>query len=141
MSTEKLDVRVEVDGAHIVLVFPRKMDDIQIHWSEAYEIGRVLEMAANDVAYFHAIIDIQAVIKEQAQVRMTTHKDHVVVLVDYTDRLSFSPESAVLVARAIKKAALDAQLLDTRGVRLVYDKVGVLRRIFHHKDGMTQRIR
>src|SRR6266542_219059 len=127
MTTEKFDVRIEVEDDAVLLVFPRKLDDCIVPWQQAMDIGEILELAADDVPIQSAVIDPIAWNIEQAQVKLTTYKiGFVAMFFEHADRLRFSPEAAKLVGRAIRKVAQDAMFTE-KGVFHEYVKKGPLK--------------
>src|SRR5262245_35557538 len=108
MSTEKIDVRIEVFDDHVLMVLPRRMDDIMIPWQDAWTLGETLEMAANDVPTRPRIVNPAEIQLESEQIALNTHRNrYVVLLVRHTDRIKLSPGAAVIVARAIRMKAQD----------------------------------
>lgn len=121
---EKIDVRIEVEDDHLMVVFPRKLNDCMVSWQDAWRLGDILERAAADIPSKGLVVNGAAVNIETQQIRLNTHKKkYVVLLVDWTDRVRLSYEAARIVGRAIKLKAQDLDLL-SRGVRMDYGVKG-----------------
>src|ERR1700736_1167253 len=134
---EQLDIRIEVDHSHVVMVLPRKMDDFPTPWQNARELGTILEQAAGDVPAPPRVINWAQVKADQAQIRMTRHKKLVVMLFEHTDGIRLCPEAAKLVGRALRKVAQDAELA-ARGVHMVYNRRGELQQIVQGPQEIRQ---
>lgn len=137
---ERIDVQIEVDDDAVVLVLPRVLDDLMAPWQEAYQLGAMMELAANDVPNRPVVFDPITIQRETEQVRLNRHKRMVVLIFDHVDRVRLSPEACRIVARAIKKTAQDVDLAQ-RDIHMVYGKDGMLKKLVNQKLGYTQHIR
>lgn len=141
MFSERLDVRVEVYDSHVLLVFPKRIDDHMTPWQEAYILGEVMEMAASDIINPGIINPLEVEIQKD-QIKLQTYKDkYVVMLFEHTDRIQLCKEACILVAREIKKKAQDLEYLNKKKIRFVYRKDGLLKRIINSRLGYTQEVR
>lgn len=121
---EKMDVKIEVQEDHILLVFPRPVDDVMVRWQDAWQLGSVIEQAANDIEKQYKVVNPIAEEIELAQLRINTHQDkYVVMIFNHTDRIRLSYEAARIVGRNIRMRAQDLDLL-TRGVVMDYNAPG-----------------
>ena len=138
MSTEKMDVRIEVVEDGVFVLFPRKMDSFMFPYQEAYQLGSTLETAAGDVST-PLVIDPGAIQAETEQLRINTYKDqYVIILFQWTDRIKLGKEAAIIVARALRAKAQELDLLKNKKVRLVTGKGNLLTKIVNEKAGTTQ---
>lgn len=137
---ENIDIRVEVEEDAVVLVLPRRLHDFLAPWQDAFQLGDVLELAANDVPILN-IIDPVAVRQQSSQIRLSKHKNLVVLLFDHTDRVRLCPEAARIVGQAIKKMAQDVSYAVEHDVHFVYNRHGLLTKLVNQKLGYTQRVR
>lgn len=137
---ERLDVRVEVEEQAIVLIFPRKMDTFITPWQDAWNLGEVMELAADDVPDKIGDLDPLQVVRDQGQVEIgvDTKERNVCLFFAWADRLRFSSMAAKLVGGAIKMKAQDLDYLNTKGVRMVSNKKKLLTQIVNDKAGYTQ---
>lgn len=123
MSVERMEVKVAVEDDHVLLVFPRPLDDFKCPWQDADNLGLVLIAASKDVPQQPLVVDPITFRQETEQVKIGSHKGHVVLLFAHTDRIKFGPTAAIAVGQAIRVKAQDLQL-ETKKVRITYDKNG-----------------
>lgn len=121
MSTENLNVRIEVEDSAVLLVFPRRMDHIMVPWQDAWRLGETLELAAKDVPHPPLILDYRQVIQDQGQLKIGTHLDkYVALFFQWSDRVVFCPEAATIAARGIRMKAQDLDYLENKRVKMLY---------------------
>lgn len=121
-QTDVPQVSLDVDEDSLTIVLDRKRDVLLFPWQAAYQLGAAMEKAAMEREPIIGIADPMQVEREQAQVRLNhDNKGHVVMVLDWTDRVKLSFTAAKVVARAIKLMAQDEDLL-TRKVRMLYPK-------------------
>lgn len=109
--SEDIQVKIEVRERGIVLILPKKMDDLIVHWQQAYMLGDVMEKAVQDNKSPLTLPDPQDQIeKDQNQIKILAWKEEQVVLVfNHTDHVGFCFDAAILVARAIRLIAQNQQ--------------------------------
>jgi hypothetical protein len=124
--SEKVDVRIEVFDDHVMLILPRKMDDLQTPWQEAWVLGEVIEQAANDIPNKPLVLDPVHAELESNKLKINTSSDkkNVVLFFDHTDRIKLSYEAARTVARAIRLVAQDLDYWNTKHVHISYKAKG-----------------
>lgn len=143
LKGENAQVRIEVEDGpppSLLLVLDRRTDCFLTPWQDAFALAQTMELAAGDIRDYSQVHDHAAVVREQAQVRLGHKGPLVAIVFEWTDRVRFGWESALLVAAAIRKVAQDAHLEEEKAVHLVYNRRGHIKRLFNRKTGNTQHI-
>lgn len=138
-------IRVEEAPSRIVLVLDRKCDYAIVPWQDAFQLAETMERIVQELKCDSGIMfpecSQELIEREQAQIRLAHHKGLVAILVEWTDRLRFSSLTAfLLTARALRKTAQDSYLED-RGIRIRYDRTGLIRKIMNIQANTIQFIR
>lgn len=121
----KEDIQIEVQDDHLLVIFPRKLDEFITPYQEAWVLGEVLEEAAGNIP--NKVLDLEPtlVAMARARVRLNRYKDNVVVILDdHVDRIKLSYECALLLARSIRRVAQDVEYEIAKGVYFKYDVAG-----------------
>lgn len=140
---ENVQFRIEVEDSPkcVVLVLDRKCDWCIVPWEDAFTLAEAIERVIQDVKGEFLPSDQFTMEREQAQVKFNFDRGLVAILVEWTDRVKFtSLEALLLVARALRRTAQDAQLA-ARGVRLKYGRQGAIRELHDLKAGTVQKVR
>lgn len=135
----QIQIEVQDDGKHLVIALDRHCDHLAIPWQNAFDLAEALDLAIADIADPLDVISVGELDRESEQVRLNHHGEAVYIFFAWTDRLRFSWRPASLFRDAIKKTAQDAQL-HGKGIFLVYNAFGMIRRLFNRKTGCTQHI-
>jgi hypothetical protein len=132
-------IEVEENPKGVLLVFDRKCDYCVIPWQDAHRLADLMDQVIADVRAEFVPTLYGITMFEQAQIKLAHHKGLVALLVEWTDRIRFTSLDALyLVGQALRKEAQDSHL-ELRGVRFVYDKQGMIRKIINRD--YTQEVR
>jgi hypothetical protein len=134
-------IRIEVEDGqrHLLIALGRSCEYIGVHWQDAFALAETLDLAITDITDPLDVISVGELDREASQVKLNHRGEMVFVFFAWTDRLRFSWRPASLFRDALKKVAQDAQLAG-KGVHLVYNQYGMIRRLFNRKTGCTQHI-
>jgi hypothetical protein len=146
---EKFDVRIEVElsgpNKGVMLVFDKKTDYHVVPWQDAFTLAETMEQMIKDVGDqfgVDRIVNWPKIWREQAQIKLCQYKDLVCLLTDWNDRFKFTKlEALFLVARALRLCAQDAHLERVKGVKILYNKQGLISRIHNMRNDVTQFVR
>lgn len=124
--SEGVEITVEmVDGPALVVAFDRKVDALLMPHQEAQQLADEFKRIAKEAKPYFKPSPRGTIIREQMQVQVKREGAKVAVLVDHTDRLTFtSLEAFSLLWRAVALFAQDARLYGD-GVVMVYGADGL----------------
>lgn len=102
MSGEKCDVRIEVFDDHVMLIFPRKMDNFISRREDMEQLASFLKQAAGDVPSPPPVVDPFQDNMEQEQIKIIPYRHHSLCLFfHWNDRIKLGPRAAMMVSGAI----------------------------------------
>lgn len=134
-------IEVEENPKGVLLVFDRKCDYCIVPWEDAVRLADLIDRVIGDVRKGFIPTSYVTTMEESCQIRLNHHQGLVAILVEWTDRIHFtSLDGLFLVSRALRKEAQDAHL-EQRGVKFLYNRQGMIRKIFNKNTGLTQEVR
>lgn len=129
MPSEKCDVRIEVFEDHLLLIFPRKMDNFISYRDDMEQLATILKQAAGDLSPPLIVNPLQDNM-EQEQIKIKSHGRHRLCLFfHWTDRIKLGPRATVMVAGAILLKCQNLRY-EEKGIHLAHGPAG---RIYNRK--------